>query len=113
MAYATPKHNRRGGKLRDSTTRSRDMVVRQAAEVIRDETCPGRCDWANEDVVILPPANGHYPPEFLEQACVAEGCTFRRLVASPDHPHHADRLAQLDTRVNTVPEILTRFATGA
>lgn len=110
MPYNTPPERRRGNRAADSTDLAAPLVKRQAAEVVADETCPGTCDYIDGEVVTLPPANGHYPPEFLHQTC--SECGRERLIAPPENPRHLEIKAGLDTRVNTIPAILGRYASG-
>lgn len=95
---------------RDTTTESAATVLEQSDEIIAAETCPGTCDWRDGEVVTLPPANGHYPPEFLSQVCAS--CQFERMVASPEHPAHDAMVFELNTRINTIPDILTSYTRG-
>lgn len=110
MPYNTPPERRRGNRALDSTDLAAPLVKRQADALIADETCPGTCNYVDGEVVALPPANGHYPPEFLHQTCGE--CGRERLIAPPENPRHLQIKASLDTRINTIPAILGRYASA-
>lgn len=107
----TPQNPLMSRLSRDGTIQRAPLTNRQAQELIDDETCPGRCEWEDVDVVELPksPARKTAPVKLL-QTCA--NCDWERYVPPPDHPDHARVVEMLDSRVNAIPKMLRTWGRG-